>query len=105
MSCRLEGDAGGQSRYLLGEEMERALSDFFAMGGYGAYVWPAFGFAALVLLGLLLQSWWAARRREAELEQLRRQLRPGRPPRPQLRPVAQKEAGRAPVEVSRDASA
>jgi heme exporter protein D len=104
MSCRLEGDAGGQSRYLLGEEMERALSDFFAMGGYGAYVWPAFGFAALVMLGLLLQSWWASRSREAELEQLSRQLLPGRPPRQHLRPVPQKEAGSAPVEESRDAS-
>ena len=52
------------------------MSDFFAMGGYAAFVWPAFGFAALVLLGLLAQSWWAARRRAAELEQLRRIVRP-----------------------------
>lgn len=75
------------------------MSDFLAMGGYGAYVWPAFGFAAVVLLGLLLQSWWAARRREAEFEQLRHQLRPGRPRRQRLEPVAPK------AEVSRDASA
>ncbi len=63
------------------------MSDFFAMGGYAAFVWPAFGFAALVLIGLLAQSWWAARRREAELEQLRRVVRP-RPARPRLRPAA-----------------
>jgi len=86
------------------------LSDFFAMGGYGAYVWPAFGFAAAVLLGLLLQSWRTARRRAAEFEQLRRQLRPGRPSRPRLQPVGQREPARraaAPgtAEASRDASA
>jgi heme exporter protein D len=63
------------------------LSDFFAMGGYGAYVWPAFGFAALVLSLLLLQSWWAARRGAAEFERLRERLRQGRPSRPRLQPV------------------
>lgn len=35
------------------------MSDFFAMGGYGAYVWAAFGtMAAVVVLNLI-----AARRR------------------------------------------
>jgi len=48
------------------------------MGGYAPYVWSAFGFAALVLIGLLVQSWYAARRREEELAQLRRLAR-GRP--------------------------
>jgi heme exporter protein D len=85
------------------------LSDFFAMGGYGAYVWPAFGFAAVVLLGLLLQSWRTARRRAAELEQLRAELRPGRAGRPRRPPVVQMDpAGRAAsgqAEMSRDASA
>jgi heme exporter protein D len=77
------------------------LSDFLAMGGYAAYVWPAFGFAAVVLLGLLLQSWWAARRSAAEFERLRDQLRPGRARRPRLQPVARS----GPPEVRRDASA
>jgi heme exporter protein D len=63
------------------------LSDFFAMGGYAVYVWPAFGFAALVLLGLFVQSWRAARGREVELEQLRRLVRPGRAGAPRLRPL------------------
>jgi heme exporter protein D len=61
------------------------LSDFLAMGGYAAYVWPAYAFAALVLLALLVQSWRAARRRAAELEQLRH-LRPGRARTARLRP-------------------
>jgi len=85
------------------------VSDFFTMGGYGAYVWPAFGFAAVVLLGLLLQSWWAARRRTAELEQLRAELRPGRASRPRRQLVVQQDsAGRVAsgkAEMRRDASA
>jgi len=32
------------------------LQDFLAMGGYGAYVWPAFGISALVLGWLLVSS-------------------------------------------------
>ena len=31
-------------------------SSFFAMGGYAAFVWPAFGVSAAVLLGLWLES-------------------------------------------------
>lgn len=85
------------------------MSDFLAMGGYAAYVWPAFGFAAAVLLGLLWQSWRAARRREAELEQLRRTVRPGAAARQTLRPVRPQAAGLASdvgrPRVSRDASA
>lgn len=85
------------------------MSDFFAMGGYAAYVWPAFGFAAAVLLGLFWQSWRAARSRETELEQLRRLVRPGPTGRPRLRPVRAGAAGRSAdagaPSVSRDASA
>jgi heme exporter protein D len=85
------------------------LSNFFAMGGYGAYVWPAFGFAAAVLLGLLWQSWRAARSREVELEQLRRLVRPAATGRPRLRPVragaAELRADPSAPSVSRDASA
>jgi heme exporter protein D len=54
------------------------LTDFFLMGGYAAYVWPAYGFAAFVLIALLVQSWRSAKRRAAELEQLRHLPRPRR---------------------------
>src|SRR5918996_5536364 len=64
---------------------EQGLSEFLAMGGYAAYVWSAFGFALLVLLGLLGQSWRAAHQREAELAQLRELVRDGRKPM-QVRP-------------------
>ena len=63
------------------------MSDFLAMGGYAGYVWAAYGFAALVLIALLVQSWRGALRREAELEQVRRLARPARASRAQLRPA------------------
>jgi heme exporter protein D len=62
------------------------LSEFVAMGGYAAYVWPAFGFALAALLALLAQSWHAAGRREAELVQLRALLRAGRSQAPSENP-------------------
>ena len=63
------------------------MSDFLVMGGYAAYVWSAYGLALLVLIALLVQSWRSARRREAELEQVRRVARPARASRAKLRPA------------------
>ena len=56
------------------------------MGGYGGYVWSAFGFAVLSMGGLLWQSWRAQARRAQELQALRSTVRggegtPGRRPR------------------------
>jgi heme exporter protein D len=51
------------------------LAETLALGGYGAYVWPAYGFAAAVLIGLFI----AARRRlehaERDAERMRTVLR------------------------------
>ena len=43
---------------------------FFEMGGYAAYVWPAFGAAAAIMIALLLLSIRAMRAREAALKAL-----------------------------------
>lgn len=61
------------------------MQEFFAMGGYAAYVWPAFGFTLLVLLGLFVHSWRASRQREAELARLRELVRPSAGARPVVR--------------------
>jgi heme exporter protein D len=37
------------------------MSDFLAMGGYAAFVWPSYGLTALVLGGLAWASWRARR--------------------------------------------
>ncbi len=44
------------------------MSEFFAMGGYAAYVWPAYGVAAAVLIGLWLASVRALKVREADVD-------------------------------------
>jgi len=43
---------------------------FFEMGGYAAYVWPAFSIAAVVMIALLVLSLQRLRSREAELRRL-----------------------------------
>jgi len=45
------------------------------MGGYGGYVWAAFGFTIVLMIGLLWQSWRLQQRRTDELAELRRTLR------------------------------
>ena len=37
------------------------MNEFFAMGGYGAYVWSAYGISAIVLAGNVLLSRRAGR--------------------------------------------
>lgn len=66
-------------------EADAAVYEFLHMGGYAAYVWSAFGFTLVVLLGLLIQSWRAAHRREEELGRLRHLVRPAARPRPVVR--------------------
>ena len=44
------------------------MNEFFAMGGYAAFVWPAYGIAALVLIGLWLASVRGLRARQADIE-------------------------------------
>ena len=46
------------------------IATFFAMGGYAAYVWPAFAIAAVGLVALLTVSLRGLRARRAELETL-----------------------------------
>ena len=51
------------------------MKAFFVMGGYWAYVWPAWALAVGILAGLYAISAHQARRAERRLETL------GRPPR------------------------
>lgn len=46
------------------------LMEVFAMGGYGAFVWPAYGLAALMMLGITVVSLRDLRRTQAILHQL-----------------------------------
>ena len=50
--------------------MSEAVTHFLAMGGYAAYVWPAYALTVLVLAGLLAWSLGAYRARARELARL-----------------------------------
>jgi heme exporter protein D len=46
------------------------MAEFFAMGGYAAYVWPAYGLSALALAALIAISLLESRRAAAQLRAL-----------------------------------
>jgi heme exporter protein D len=46
------------------------MAEFFSMGGYAAYVWPAYGIAAVILVAMLIASLRGLRRHEALLKTL-----------------------------------
>lgn len=47
-----------------------SFSEFLSMGGYAAYVWPAFGITAAVMIAMLWASRRALKSREAALAAL-----------------------------------
>jgi heme exporter protein D len=49
------------------------ISDFFAMGGYAGFVWPAYGVALAVLGGLAVLSWRRYRESVIALDRLQQQ--------------------------------
>jgi len=51
------------------------ITHALALGGYGAYVWPAYGFAAIVLIGLFIAARRRLRRAERDAEAMRAALR------------------------------
>lgn len=44
-----------------------SVSEFFAMGGYAAYVWPAYGASLIGIVGAVAVTLSAWRRTRAEL--------------------------------------
>ena len=54
------------------------LSNYLAMGGYAAFVWPAYGVALAVLGGYAWYCWRRYRASTEVLEKLQRQIRPTR---------------------------
>jgi len=47
------------------------MAEYFHMGGYAMFVWPAYGLALVGLAGLLWQSVSAWKAREAEFQGLK----------------------------------
>ena len=50
------------------------MTEFFHMGGYAAFVWPAWLIALLILGGLTGFSVWRMRAKERELGQIEQKL-------------------------------
>ncbi len=46
------------------------MDGFFAMGGHGGFIWPAYGIVALVLIALAIASRRFAKSSAAELDAL-----------------------------------
>jgi len=46
------------------------MSDYLAMGGYSAFVWPAYGLSAVVMLVLAAAAWRGLRSKESTLARL-----------------------------------
>ena len=69
--------------------MSDGLDSFFDMGGYGAFVWPAYALAAALLVWFLLTRIGRLKRREAELARLEqaRQTERGTPAAARAAPV------------------
>ena len=53
------------------------MNDFFDMGGYGAFIWPAYLVTFIILGGILVQSVVPMRRRERLADVLRKRRRDG----------------------------
>jgi heme exporter protein CcmD len=45
------------------------MSDFFAMGGYGAYIWPAYGATVFAFALAVIAVWRGYARAKARLAQ------------------------------------
>ena len=46
------------------------MADFFAMGGFGSFIWGSYGTAVIMLVWLGVSSWRKARKVALELTQL-----------------------------------
>ncbi|CAO3352712.1 heme exporter protein CcmD [Azospirillum melinis] len=75
------------------------MNEFLHMGGYAAYVWPAYGIATIVLLGLLVATWKGLRNAEATLKALESARPSRRRTRNAGRKAAEQTAG-TPAEAS-----
>jgi heme exporter protein D len=50
----------------------QAIRDFIALNGYGAYLWPAFGVAALVLAWMAIDTLRRLRASESLLDDMQK---------------------------------
>ena len=78
------------------------MSEFFQMGGYASYIWPAYGVSAAALIALIIWSVRANREAKARLAQLEegktiydKSAKPGTDPTPAEVPATANSDGEA----------
>jgi len=54
------------------------IEGFFAMGGYGVYVWPAYGLTAAIMIAFLVTTLRSLRSRQRSLDSLEAKAGPRR---------------------------
>lgn len=52
------------------------MSEFFAMGGYAAFVWPAWGFGVIILIAITVHSFSGHRTARQKADMLERATSP-----------------------------
>lgn len=52
------------------------MSEFFSMGGYGAYVWPSYIMTAVIMIVLLVSSVRGLKSTEATFNRLKAEIGP-----------------------------
>ena len=50
--------------------MWESASDFFAMGGYARFIWPVWGIAVVLMVGLFIRTYKTSKAAEAQLASL-----------------------------------
>lgn len=50
------------------------MSAYFDMDGYGGFIWPSYGVAAIILIGLLIYTLRKARAEKAALDKLEAEM-------------------------------
>lgn len=75
------------------------MAEFFAMGGYGVYIWACYGLAAVVMIGLLVASLRTMRLNEATVAAIKGAKRP----RPRTRDSAAANAANGADEAMKQA--
>jgi heme exporter protein D len=55
------------------------IESFFAMGGYAAYVWPAYALTAAIMIAFLITTLRSLRNRQKSLQSLEAKAGPRRP--------------------------
>ena len=56
------------------------MAEFLAMGGYAAYVWPALGLTAAVMIALAWHAWRRLQQEEKAAAELERSRKAGSEP-------------------------